>query len=91
MTVETEGPFSSMPSKGDPVPFEEAYRNLESVIDELEAGGLGLEASVRLFERGVSLAARCEAIIQEAELRVTRLVEQSSEDPPSDPTVELVS
>lgn len=90
MTVEPEGPFSTVPSKGDPGPFEEAYRNLETVIDQLEAGGLGLEASIRLFEKGVSLAARCESIIQEAELRVTRLVEQSSEDPSSDPPVEPV-
>jgi exodeoxyribonuclease VII small subunit len=52
--------------------FDEAYRALQEVVEQLQAGGLGLEASVELYERGMVLARRCEEIVEQAELRVLR-------------------
>ncbi len=53
--------------------FEEAYQDLQRLVDQLDEGGLGLEDAVRLFERGMTLVAKCESILDAAELRVTRL------------------
>ncbi len=72
------------PRKSDPPAppsvetFESAYRELQQVVDQLEDGGLGLEEAVRLFERGTELAQTCQRIVDEAELRVTRLAAESA-------------
>jgi exodeoxyribonuclease VII small subunit len=56
-----------------PKSFEAAFTELQRVVDQLEGGGLDLEHAVRLFDRGTTLAQICERIVDEAELRVTRL------------------
>lgn len=43
------------------------------MVEQLETGGVDLEVALRLFERGTWLAQTCERIVDEAELRVTRL------------------
>ena len=53
--------------------FETVYRELQQVVAQLEAGDLDLERAVRLFERGGELVLACERIVDQAELRVTRL------------------
>jgi len=53
--------------------FEEAFRELETTVARLEAGDLSLEESLALFERGMALAARCEAQLDQAEQRVQQL------------------
>ncbi len=58
--------------------FESAYRELQRVVEQLEDGGLGLEEAVRLFERGTELAQVCQRIVDEAQLRVTRLAAESA-------------
>lgn len=61
----------------DPVGrFEEAMRELESVIAQMEEGDLPLQKSLSLFERGVSLARECRKSLDNAELRVKTLLEQ---------------
>ena len=59
--------------------FEAAFAELQQVLERLEQGGEGLEASMQLFERGIQLAAECEAILDAAELRLTRLAEEAEE------------
>lgn len=58
--------------------FEDALRELEQVVERLELGSLGLEEAVGLFERGSELAARCQAILDAAELRVSRLAAETA-------------
>jgi exodeoxyribonuclease VII small subunit len=58
--------------------FEAAYRELQQVIEQLEGGGLDLEDAVRLFERGTALVQSCQKIVDDAELRVTRLAAESA-------------
>jgi len=55
--------------------FEEAFRGLQETITQLEQGGLPLQQAIETFERGIELANRCAAILDAAELRVTRLLE----------------
>jgi len=53
--------------------FEEAYRQLQSVVERLERGNLALEESLTLFEEGTRLVRLCSNVLNEAELKVTLL------------------
>ncbi len=57
--------------------FDEALAELQRTVAELEAGGLPLERSLELYERGVALHERCASLLTTAELRVKRLVERA--------------
>src|SRR3989337_2062990 len=59
--------------------FEALYQRLEETVARLEEGNLTLEESLALYEEGMRLARRCQELLQNAELRVTRLQEQFSE------------
>ncbi|MEA3339593.1 MAG: exodeoxyribonuclease VII small subunit [Chloroflexota bacterium] len=56
--------------------FEQAFAELEETVRKLEVGGLALEESLTLFERGQALAARCNAQLDQAELKVQKLSPQ---------------
>jgi exodeoxyribonuclease VII small subunit len=56
--------------------FEQAFEELESIVQQLEAGRLPLEESLALFERGQTLAARCGQLLDGAELKVKTLAPQ---------------
>jgi len=62
------------------LPFEEAYAQLEDVLGRLEEGGLGLEESLALFERGMALARLCTGMLEKAELRVEQLTANAEGD-----------
>lgn len=59
------------------LPFDRALAELQSVVARLEAGGLPLEESIDLYERGVALHDHCSGLLTHAELRVQRLVDQA--------------
>jgi exodeoxyribonuclease VII small subunit len=63
---------------GSVATFEDAYRELQQVIEQLDDGSLGLDDAVRLFERGSELVRVCQQIVDDAELRVTRLAAEST-------------
>jgi exodeoxyribonuclease VII small subunit len=56
--------------------FEAVYTRLEETVQQLESGGLPLDDSITLFERGMQLARQCKELLDGAELRVTTLVEE---------------
>jgi len=53
--------------------FEAAMEELESLIDQIESGQIGLEESIKAYERGVGLVKRCRAVLDQAEQRVEEL------------------
>jgi len=55
------------------IKFEDALGRLEQIVDQLEAGELPLEASLKAFEEGVALARRCAKYLEEAEKRIELL------------------
>lgn len=57
--------------------FEEAFRELEALVEQMEAGNLPLEETIRLFERGSLLARHCQALLDKAELKLKLLTESS--------------
>lgn len=59
--------------------FEEAMKRLEEIAQELEKGDLGLDQSVKKFEEGMALSKKCNEILQEAEKRITILIQEDGE------------
>ena len=57
--------------------FEEAMKRLEEIVQSLEGGELPLEAALEVFEEGMHLLKFCSNKLEEAEKRVTLLVEES--------------
>lgn len=55
------------------LPFEEAMRQLEAIVSELERGDVNLEASIGLYEKGEALKKRCEALLAEAQMRIEKI------------------
>lgn len=55
------------------LPFEEAMAELEAIVESLESEANTLEESMRLYERGQALAARCSELLESAQIRVRRL------------------
>ena len=53
--------------------FEEAFTELRSTVEALEAGNLSLEEATRLFDSGMRLAKTCNELLSAAELQVSRL------------------
>jgi exodeoxyribonuclease VII small subunit len=58
-----------------PPTFEEALRELQTIVTQLEDGDLTLEASLQLYERGQQLAKACQQYLEAAHLRVEMLTE----------------
>lgn len=50
--------------------YEQAREELVAVVSRLEAGGVSLEESLALWERGETLADRCEAWLEGAKARL---------------------
>jgi exodeoxyribonuclease VII small subunit len=82
-----------MPADKDQETFEQIYERLEETVARLEAGGLSLDDALALYEEGMTLARRCQEVLDGAELKVTRLKEafaaystpQEPEEPGDEP------
>ena len=59
--------------------FEESMRKLESIVTELENGNLNLDESVKKFEEGMKIAKQCNTILEDAEKKITILLEKDGE------------
>ena len=57
----------------DEMSFEDAIKELESVVGKLERGDVALDDSIALYERGAALKARCEKKLTEAEEKVAKI------------------
>jgi exodeoxyribonuclease VII small subunit len=55
--------------------YETAYAELESTVKQIEGELADLETSIKLFERGQKLAAHCQQILEQAELKVQELTQ----------------
>jgi exodeoxyribonuclease VII small subunit len=62
--------------KSERPPYEQARDELTELVKRLEAGGLTLEQSLQLWERGEELAAICEDWLEGARARLTTALAQ---------------
>lgn len=57
----------------DQMSYEQAFAELEGIIQTLENEQPSLEEALQLYERGQALVQRCAALLDQAELRVRQL------------------
>jgi exodeoxyribonuclease VII small subunit len=53
--------------------YETKTEQLRQIIEKIEDGKTGLDESMRLYEQGAVLVKQCEAMLAEAEVRITTL------------------
>jgi exodeoxyribonuclease VII small subunit len=76
----TPAPGTAAPAGVDDIAglsFDQALEELRDVVARLEQGGLPLEESITLYERGAALHEHCGRLLDSAELRVQRLVDSA--------------
>ena len=61
------------------IPYEQAREELVEVVRALEAGGLTLEESLALWERGEKLATICQTWLDGARERLERAIATDDE------------
>jgi len=60
-------------ARADNLPFEEAMKRLEAIVDAMESEDLPLETLLSRYEEGMKLARVCQAKIADAELKIQQL------------------
>ncbi|HHU63177.1 MAG TPA: exodeoxyribonuclease VII small subunit [Clostridiales bacterium] len=58
--------------------FEKAIEALEEIVEKMEMEDISLEESIRLFERGVRLTRYCSEKLDEAEGKITMILERNT-------------
>lgn len=53
--------------------FEDALKQLEKIVDDLERGDVPLEESIRIYERGEALKKHCDMLLKSAEDKVEKI------------------
>ena len=59
--------------------FEEAQRELEQIVDRLEAGNVGLDEAIALWQRGEALYQSCRRKLDSAQGRIEELARRAAE------------
>ena len=54
--------------------FENAMKELEQIVEQLEDSELSLDDALKFFERGIKLSQLCSAKLDDAEQKVEKLV-----------------
>jgi len=57
--------------------FEQSMKNLERIVQELEAGDLPLEKAIKKFEEGIKLTKLCSEKLDETEKKISILLKNS--------------
>lgn len=60
--------------------FEQAVQELESIIERIEQGEVGLEQSLDEYRRGGMLIKRCRDILDVAEQQIQKMTAQETAD-----------
>lgn len=63
----------SIPADIAALGFEEAMKELERIVRELESGQVKLDDAVKAYERGTALKAHCESKLAEARTKVEKI------------------
>ncbi len=69
--------------------FEDAMKELEVVVGQLESGDVPLDQSIKLYERGAALKEHCQKKLAEAEEKVAKITLSSDGTPTGTEAVDL--
>lgn len=56
-----------------PIHFEKSIAELQDIVMQLEKGELSLENSLKQFEKGITIARKCQDILNQAEQKIETL------------------
>ena len=59
--------------------FETSMEQLEKIVQELEKGDLNLDDSIKKFEEGMKISKDCNKFLEEAEKKITVLINNGNE------------
>ena len=65
--------------------FEKAFKELETIVQRLEAEELPLDESLRLFEQGISLSRFCHQRLEEVEKKIELILADAKGQPVTEP------
>lgn len=60
--------------------FEEALKELESIVEKLSNQEITLEESVKYYEEGIRLSKICSETLESASLKIEQIDKSSSKD-----------
>ena len=58
--------------------FEQAMKQLEQIVQELESGEMPLEKAIKKFEEGIQLSKFCTGKLDESEKKITILMKDAT-------------
>ena len=59
--------------------FETKIKKLEEIVTDLEKGDSSLEDSLKKFEEGMKISKECNKLLQDAEKKITIILEKNGE------------
>ncbi len=59
--------------------FETSIEQLEKIVQDLEKGNLNLDDSIKKFEEGMKISKECNRFLEDAEKRITVLINNDNE------------
>lgn len=68
-----------MNKENNEINFEKTMKQLEELANELEKGDLPLDKSVAKFEEGMKLSKACIEMLEEAEKRISILLQENGQ------------
>ena len=69
-----------MAQKNSPIPFADAYKELEQIVEWFEHEDVDIEEGLKKFERGLLLASQCKERLKTVENRVHEIRAKFSAD-----------
>jgi exodeoxyribonuclease VII small subunit len=70
--------LTKTPKASTAIDYEQAFAQLESLVDSLENKDLALEEALKKFEQGIQLTGRCQKALNKAEQKVQLLMEKNA-------------
>ena len=77
MTKKKSGDGGSLPPDIQKMDFEEAFKNLEEIVNRLEDGRVGLEDSINIYSQGMQLKRHCEGKLTNAREHIEKIAADS--------------
>ena len=64
----------------DKMSFENAIKELTSIVGKIEQGQVPLQDSLEQYEKGMALIKHCRMILQKAEKRIDKITDEKNTD-----------
>ena len=57
-------------NKGEEMNYNDSMKRIEEIVAALEAGGIGLDETLKMFEEGAKLLKKCQEDLEQAESKI---------------------